>query len=72
MNKNLLESKMKLFGDTGGSLAEALGISRSTFSTKLNESNGAECTQGEIGVIKRRYGLSAKEIDLIFFTEKVS
>lgn len=72
MNKNLLESKMKLFGDTGGSLAKALGISRSTFSTKLNESNGAEFTQGEIGIIKRRYGLSAKEIDIIFFAEKVS
>ena len=63
---------MKRNGDTGGDLAECLGIARSTFSAKLNETNGAEFTQGEIAIIKRRYQLSAEQIDDTFFTEKVS
>lgn len=70
MDKALLESKMKLYGDTGGSLADYLGISRSTLSAKINEK--AEFTQREITMIKTRYELSADEVDGIFFTVKVS
>lgn len=67
MNKRILESKMKLFGDTNGSLAKALGISAQTFSAKKNETNGKEFNQTEIGKIKERYSLTATEIDEIFF-----
>lgn len=70
MNKALLESKMKLFGDTGGSLAEYLDISRSTLSAKINEK--AEFTQKEIMMIKKRYELTADDVDGIFFTLAVS
>ena len=70
MNKALLESKMKLYGDTGGSLADYIGISRSTLSAKINEK--AEFTQKEISMIKTRYELSADEVDGIFFTAQVS
>lgn len=72
MNKLLLESTMKLFGDTGSSLSEYLGISRSRFSAKLNEKNGAEFTQGEIRKIRDKYKLSAEAVFNIFFDEKVS
>ena len=37
MNKKKLESVMKLFDDTGQTLAEYLGIARPPFSNKLNE-----------------------------------
>ena len=67
MNKNMRESVMKLHGDTGGMLAEHLHIARSTFSAKINETNGAEFTQKEIRIIKEKYDLSAKQIDKIFF-----
>lgn len=70
MNKALLESKMKLFGDTGGSLAEYLGISRSTFSYKIN--GKADFTQKEITMIKMKYDLSAGDVDGIFFAATVS
>lgn len=70
MNKAMLESKMKLFGDTGGSLADYLGISRSTLSAKINAK--AEFTQKEISLIKTRYNLTADEVDGIFFTSEVS
>lgn len=68
MNKNKLESVMKLYGDTGTSLSTYLGIARSTFSAKLNETNGAEFTQGEIASIKEKYNLEAEEIVGIFFS----
>jgi hypothetical protein len=72
MNVNKLRSMMALNGDTGNSLAEALGLSPQRFSAKINERNGAEFNQGEIMTIKERYDLSAEDIDSIFFTAKVS
>lgn len=71
MNKRMLEAEMKLFGDTGGTLAEALGIARNTFSNKINE-KGAEFTQSEIRTIAVRYNLTAEQINDIFFNQKVS
>ena len=67
LNKLKLEAVMKLNGDNGTLLSAFLGIARSTFSAKLNETNGAEFTQGEIAKIKTKYDLSAQEIDDIFF-----
>lgn len=72
MNKRMLESFMKLNGDTGKTLADYLGIARPTFSNKINETNGAEFTQGEICLIKKKYQLSAEDMDAIFFDNKVS
>lgn len=72
MNKNLLESIMKMHGDTGTSLSQFLGMARSTFSAKINETNGAEFTQGEIAKIKTKYSLEAEKVDNIFFDSNVS
>ena len=72
LNKAKLESFMKLFHDTGETLSKYLDIARSTFSAKINETNGAEFTQGEIMAIKRRYNLSPQDLIDIFFTEEVS
>lgn len=72
MNKNKLESVMKLNGDTGKTLSMYLGIARSTFSAKLNETNGAEFTQGEISAISEKYNLTADEVVGIFFAKRVS
>lgn len=72
MNKNLLESIMKVHGDTGTSLSQFLGMARSTFSAKINETNGAEFTQREITGIKAKYSLNAKKVDEIFFITEVS
>lgn len=72
MDKNKLEAIMRLHGDTGTSLAKHMGIARSTFSMKINETNGAEFTQGEIALIKEKYELSAEDVVDIFFANKVS
>ena len=70
MNKNELEAAMKRHGDTGATLSAYLGIARSTFSAKINETNGAEFTQGEISLIKKRYSLDANAVDMIFLIQK--
>lgn len=72
MNKKKLKSIMTLNSDTGQTLADYLGISRSTLSAKINETNGAEFTQSEITAIKEKYKLTADEIEIIFFNKKVS
>ena len=72
MNPNKLRSKMVLFGDTNTTLGKALGIAYQTFSAKINTTNGAEFTQGEIQIMKDRYNLTAEEIDEIFFNQEVS
>lgn len=72
MEKRILQSKMALHGDNGGDIAEYLGISRSTFSAKLNGSGGAEFTQSEIMKIIERYELTADEVAECFFNQKVS
>lgn len=72
MNKKALKSKMALFEDTGGKLAEALGISRQRLSAKMNETKGAEFVQGEIQIIKERYNLTPDEVSEIFFDGEVS
>lgn len=71
MNETLLRSIMIRNGDTQAVLAEAMGISLSRLNAKIN-SNGAEFKQTEILFIKKRYKLTAKEVNEIFFNEKVS
>lgn len=72
VNKNMLVSKMKLFGDTQETLANFIGVSLSRFNAKLNGTDGAEFTQGEIAKIKEKYNLTDEEVILIFFTNNVS
>lgn len=67
MNKNLLRSKMVLFGDTNETLAAALGISPQRLSAKINAKDGAEFVQREIKAIRDRYHLTDEEVALIFF-----
>lgn len=71
MDKLRLEYVMKVHGDTAGDLAMYLGITRGTFSLKINERNTC-FTQSEIAAIKEKYGLTAEETGQIFFADKVS
>lgn len=66
MNSALLKSHMVKNGDTQTALAEALGISLSNLNAKIN-GNGTDFRQSEIDAIKRRYHLTADDVDAIFF-----
>lgn len=72
LNKALLKSFIVRYDKTQFNLAKAMGISLSRLNAKINESNGAEFTQGEICFIKNRYRLSNRDVSNIFFTQKVS
>lgn len=65
MDKKLLESKMKLFGDTNVTLAKYLNITPQTLSAKKN--GGADFRKNEIVKIKERYKLTNDELNTIFF-----
>ena len=70
MNKEKLKSVMCLNGDNQIRLSNALGISRSTLSAKIN--GKASFTQPEISAIKKMYKLTADEVEDIFFADEVS
>lgn len=71
MNKNELRAEIIRYGDTYSSLANALGISLTALSYKMNAKvNGF--TQKEIQMIVDRYNLSAEAIKRIFFTHEMS
>ena len=69
LNKKLLKAKMIIYGDTNESLASAIQLSPQRLSAKINETNGAEFTAGEIKIIIKRYNLTADEVFDIFFAE---
>lgn len=69
MNKKMYRSKMALFGDTNESIASYLNITPQRNSAKVNGTKGAEYTQGEIALLKKRWNLSAREVDQIFFAD---
>lgn len=68
VNKQLLNSKMALYGDNNETLAKALNLSPQRLSAKRNNTNGAEFTQSEIQIIKERYNLSDAEVIDIFLS----
>ena len=70
IKRNILESKMKLFGDKQEDLANAIGITPQALNRKLNERN--EFTRNEIQIIVIRYRLTAEELCEIFFITVVS
>ncbi len=70
MNSNLLKSKMAAYGDTQAQLAEAIGISASNLNDKIT--GKVSFRQSDIAAIKKRYHLSAEDVDLIFFGLELS
>lgn len=69
MDKAKLVDKMRRNGDTNASLAAYLEITPQSLSMKKNRSKGTQFTMSEIAAIKKRYSLTAKDIDAIFFAE---
>ena len=69
MNSKLFKAYMTNYGDTLATLAEAMGLSPSRLSQKINEADGASFWQNEIAFIIQRYSLSPDEAFQIFFAE---
>lgn len=69
MNSNLLKGEIRAKAMTQENIARSIGISLSRFNAKLNGTGGAEFSLGEIRSIKTVLGLSAEQIDHIFFEQ---
>ncbi len=68
MNTNLLKSKLAEQGFTQTAAAQAIGISLSRFNAKLNNTDGAEFSLGEVRTMKNLFNLSSEQVDHIFFS----
>lgn len=68
-DKNLLRSAMVAKGFTSESVAELLGISRQSFSYKIN--NKRKFTSDEISVMAHELKLTPAQLVEIFFTKQV-
>ena len=72
MNKRKLNAVMQLHGESQQNLADYLQMSLSRLNAKINEYRGAQFRQNEIAAIQEHYGLSAEEVNEIFFASAVS
>ena len=70
-NIQLFKCEMIINLDTQATLADYIGISLATLNDKLHGRRGAGFTQSEIMAIKKRYALTAEDIDAIFFAKDV-
>lgn len=72
MNKRKLNAVMQLHGESQQNLADYLQMSLSRLNAKINEYRGAQFRQNEIAAIQEHYGLSAEEVNEIFFASLAS
>ncbi len=67
MNADMLKGKIRGLGMTQEAVAAKIGVSLSRFNAKINGTNGAEFSLGEVQTLKRLLALGMEEIDEIFF-----
>lgn len=68
VNKDLLKGQIRSLGMTQSDIAAKVGISLSRFNAKINETDGAEFSLGEVQALKRILNLTSEQIDLIFLS----
>lgn len=68
MNINKLKGRMRECQLSQERAAEKMGISLSRFNAKVNCRRDAEFSLGELRALKDLLGLSAQEVEQIFFT----
>lgn len=67
MNKDMLKGQIRSLGMTQGDAAEKIGISLSRFNAKINGTDGAEFSLGEVQALKELLHLNPEQVDQIFF-----
>ena len=72
MNSTLFKAYLIQHNETQQSFAEKLGLSLSRLNAKINNTAGADFSQSEIFAIQQLWQLTAQEIQLIFFTNKLT
>lgn len=70
MNSELLKSFIGKARDTQEALAKACGLSLSSLNAKIN--GHASFRQDEMDVIRKRYNMTAEDVEKVFFADEVS
>lgn len=68
MNANMLKGKIKEHNMMQEDVANKIGISLSRFNAKLNGTDNAEFTLGEVKSMVTLFDLAPEQIDEIFFS----
>jgi DNA-binding XRE family transcriptional regulator len=68
VNKDKLKGQIRSLGMTQGDVAEKIGVSLSRFNAKINETDGAEFSLGEVQALKGLLNLNSEQVDQIFFS----
>lgn len=66
MERNLLKGAIRSCGFTQETISAKIGLSLSRFNAKINETNGAEFTLGEVKALKQVLNLTSEQFDSIF------
>jgi DNA-binding XRE family transcriptional regulator len=64
----MLKGQIRSLGMTQGDVAEKIGVSLSRFNAKINETDGAEFSLGEVQALKGLLNLNSEQVDQIFFS----
>ena len=67
MNKDMLKGQIRSMGMTQGDIAEKIGVSLSRFNAKINETDGAEFSLGEVQAMKDLLHLNSDQVNQIFY-----
>ena len=68
MNKDKLKGQIRSLGMTQGDVAEKIGVSLSRFNAKINETDGAEFSLGEVQALTGLLNLNSDQVDQILFS----
>ena len=66
LNRDLLKGAIRSHGMTQEDIAVKIGLSLSRFNAKINETNGAEFSLGEVKSMRQILALSDEQFALIF------
>lgn len=67
MNSDMLKGKIREHAMTQETVAKSIGISLSRFNAKLNETDGAEFSLGEVRSLIKLFSLNPEQAEQIFF-----
>jgi len=67
LNTDMLKGKIRERAMTQESVAKSIGISLSRFNAKLNETDGAEFSLGEVKALVKVLSIGPEQRDQIFF-----
>ena len=68
MNSDRRKGAIRSCAMTQGTVATSMGLSLSRLNAKINETDGAEFSLGEVQALRKLLGLNLNQVEEIFFS----